>query len=204
MTMGSGAAPELPRVGDVSWLTRHWWAMVLRGVLAIIFGIMVIAWPGIALQTLVLLFGAYMLVDGVFAIAGALTHRSQYKHWWLALLEGLVGVVVGILTFIYPGITALTLLYLIAIWAIITGVFELMAAIRLREEIDNEWFLALTGIASLLFGALILLRPGTGVLAVLSLIAGYAIVFGVLMIILGLRLRTWTPTSRRGTTATTA
>jgi uncharacterized membrane protein HdeD (DUF308 family) len=100
------------------------------------------------------------------------------------------------------GITALTLLYLIAIWAIITGVFEIMAAIRLREEIDNEWFLALTGIASLLFGALILMRPGTGVLAVLGIIAGYAIVFGVLMIILGLRLRTWTPTTRRSTRAT--
>jgi uncharacterized membrane protein HdeD (DUF308 family) len=189
---------------DMKQLTRNWWALVLRGVFSVLFGLVIIAWPGIALQTLVLFFGAYMLVDGIFAIVSAVSHRLANRHWWFTLLEGLLGIIAGILTFVYPGITALTLLYIIAVWAILTGVLELMAAIRLREQIDNEWFLALAGIVSLLFGALIIARPGAGVLAVLGIIAGYAIVFGVLLIVLGLRLRNWTPraTTRTRTSAT--
>jgi uncharacterized membrane protein HdeD (DUF308 family) len=187
---------------DLRLFTRNWWALVLRGVLSVLFGLLILVWPGIALQTLVLFFGAYMLVDGIFALVSAITHRLANRHWWLTLLEGILGILAGILTFVYPGITALTLLYIIAVWAIVTGVLEVMAAIRLREKIDNEWFLALAGIVSLLFGALILIRPGAGALAVLGLIAGYSLVFGVLMIVLGLRLRNWTPRNTTRTTAT--
>jgi uncharacterized membrane protein HdeD (DUF308 family) len=176
-------------------MTKNWWSLVLRGVLSIIFGILVIVQPGIALQTLVLMLGAFMLVDGIFAIVGAVQHRSDYPHWWVAVLEGLLGIVAGIATFLFPGITAITLLYIIAFWAIATGVMEIVGAWRLRKVIENELLLGLAGLASIIFGVLVLFFPGTGALAILGLIAGYAIVFGILMIMLGLRLRNWTPRS---------
>ncbi len=186
-----------------SLMVRHWWALVLRGILAVIFGILVIAWPGIALTSLVLVVGAYFFVDGVFAVAGSLTHREHYQHWWLTLIEGIIGIIAGIVTFVYPGLTAFTLLYVIGFWAILTGIFEIAAAIRLREVIHYEWILMLTGILSLLFGLFVLFFPGAGALAILGIIAGYAILFGLMMIILGIRLRTWTPISG-GTQAPTA
>ena len=187
-----------------SMMVRHWWALVLRGVVAVIFGIVVIIWPGIALASLVLLVGAYMFVDGIFAIAGSLTHREQYKHWWLTLIEGIIGVIAGIVAFVYPGLTALTLLIVIGVWAILTGIFEIIAATRLREVVHDEWLLLISGILSILFGLFVVFFPGAGALAILGIIAAYAIIFGVLMIILGFRLRTWSPVSGGSTHAPTA
>ena len=170
-------------------LSTKWWAIVLRGFIALIFGILTFIWPRISLTALVYLFGAFALVDGLFAVISAFNAPKGYRQWWVLLLEGIFGMVAGILSFVWPGITALVLLYLIAAWAIVTGIFEIAAAIRLRKEITGEWFLALGGILSVLFGVLLFVWPSTGALAVLWLIAAYAVVFGLLLIALGFRLR---------------
>ncbi|HEY2157328.1 MAG TPA: HdeD family acid-resistance protein [Isosphaeraceae bacterium] len=170
-------------------LARNWWALTLRGVFAVIFGVIAFAWPGITLAALVILYGAYAMADGIFAIAATITGRPEGAPWWALLLEGVLGIAVGIMTFAWPGITALVLLYLIAGWAMATGVLEIAAAIRLRREVRGEWMLALSGVLSIIFGILLVINPGAGALAVIWLIGGYAIVFGSLMIALGFRLR---------------
>lgn len=172
-------------------LARNWWMLALRGVLAILFGVMAFIWPGITVAALVLLFGAYALVDGVFAVIAAMREHGGNQNRWVLLIEGVAGILAGILTFIWPGITAIVLLYLIAAWAIVTGVFEVIAAIRLRDEMTGEFWLALAGILSILFGIAIVVFPGAGALAVIWLIAAYAIVFGVMLLVLALRLRGW-------------
>jgi len=184
---------------EMNTFARNWWMFALRGVLAIIFGIMIIAWPAIALQTLVLLFGAYVLVDGIFAIVHAFSHR-EYRHWWVTLLEGIVGIIAGLLTFFMPGITALSLVLVIGAYALVTGILEIVAAIQMRHHIDHEWALAFAGIASVLFGIIVLVSPGTGALAILAMIAAYSIFFGVLMLILAFRMRSWQPDATRTTT----
>ncbi|CDM66411.1 HdeD family acid-resistance protein [Pyrinomonas methylaliphatogenes] len=170
-------------------LARNWWALALRGVLAIIFAILAVMWPGLTLIVLALLFGAYALVDGLFAILAALRAPEGYERWWVHFFEGLAGVLVGIIAFFWPGITAFALLYLIAAWAIITGVLEIAAAIRLRRYVAGEWLLALSGALSLLFGILIVLVPSAGAIGVVWIIAFYAFLFGLLLIALALRLR---------------
>jgi uncharacterized membrane protein HdeD (DUF308 family) len=172
-----------------SLLRRGWWLLLLRGLVSIAFGIVVWARPAISLAALVLLFGAYCLVDGVFAAWTAIAGDKASEYRWFLLLEGLLGIGVGIMAFIAPGITALALLFYIAIWAIATGVLEIVAAIRLRREIDNEWWLLLAGLASVAFGFILAARPGAGALALLWLIGSYAIVFGVLLLILAFKVR---------------
>jgi uncharacterized membrane protein HdeD (DUF308 family) len=170
-------------------LHRTWWVLLLRGLAAIAFGLFTWSRPGISLATLVLLFGAYTLADGILGVWTAISGRSEHESWWLMLLGGLVGIGVGLLTFSAPGLTAVVLLFYIAIWAISTGVLGIVAAIRLRKEIQGEWLLVLGGLASVLFGALLVARPGAGALAVMGLIAGYAVVFGVLLVILAFKAR---------------
>jgi uncharacterized membrane protein HdeD (DUF308 family) len=167
--------------------SRHWWAFVLRGVAAVVFGVLAFAWPGLTLAVLVLFWGAYALVDGVLALVGAV--RTQNDHRWGLAVEGVVGVGAGVVTFLYPGLTALVLVYIIAVWALITGALEIYAAYRLRRVVQNELWLVLGGIASLLFGIALLAAPGAGAIALVWLIAAYAVIFGVLMIGLGMRLR---------------
>ena len=174
---------------DVDTLSRNWWLVVLRGVLGIAFGIITFVAPAISLAALVLLFGAYAFADGVLAIATAVRRRGTTERWWILLLEGLVGIGAGLVTLFRPGITALVLLYIIAGWAVATGILELIAAVRLRKEIKHEWLLALSGIASVAFGVLIALFPGAGALALVIWIGAYAFVFGALLVALGLRLR---------------
>lgn len=169
--------------------TGSWWALLLRGIAAVAFGILAFVWPQITLTVLVFLWGAYALVDGIFAIAAGIKSYGKNKRWWILLLEGVLSAAAGVFAFVIPGITALILLILIASWAIVTGVFEIVAAIQLRKEIKGEWLLALAGVASILFGVLLFLNPGAGALAVVWLIGAYAIVFGALLIALGLRLR---------------
>ncbi|HEY3118229.1 MAG TPA: HdeD family acid-resistance protein [Chloroflexota bacterium] len=175
-------------VVDVDSLSRNWWAVSLRGLAGILFGIITFFAPGITLAALVLLFGAYAFADGVLAIVSAVRRRGA-DRWWLLLLEGLVGIAAGVLTLLWPGITALALLYLIAAWALVTGAFEIAAAIRLRKVITGEWLLALSGIFSIALGVLLVLYPGPGALAVVIWIGAYAFVFGTLLFALGLRLR---------------
>jgi uncharacterized membrane protein HdeD (DUF308 family) len=168
---------------------RHsWWTLALRGLVAVIFGLLTFILPGITLTTLVLLFGAYVLVDGVFAIAAGLKARES-KRWWVLLIEGVLGVIAGVLTFLMPGMTALFLLGLVAAWAMLTGVTEIVAAIQMRKYITNEWLLALSGVASLLFGVLLLINPGIGLLTLVWFIGAYVMVFGILLLALAFRLR---------------
>jgi uncharacterized membrane protein HdeD (DUF308 family) len=167
-------------------LARNWWALALRGLVAVLFGLLTFLLPGITLVTLVLLFGAYALVDGVFNVIAFFRVAS---HHWAFLIEGVVGIIAGILTFAWPAITAIVLLYLIAFWAIFTGVLEIVAGIRLRKAITNEWLLILMGVLSLLFGVFILFAPGAGALAIVLWIGAYALAFGVFLLALAFRLR---------------
>ena len=170
-------------------LKRHWWVPVLRGVVAIIFGIMAFAYPGLTVAVLVLLFGAWVLVDGIFRIIGAIGHRSSDPDWGWQLVIGILGIIIGLLTFHAPAITALALVIYIAAWALMIGATEIVAAIKLRHEIKGEWFLILMGVVSILFAIMLLWNPLPGALALVWLIGSYAIVFGVLGIIFGFRLR---------------
>jgi uncharacterized membrane protein HdeD (DUF308 family) len=167
-------------------LSANWWALALRGFAALVFGLLTFFVPGITLVTLVLLFGAYSLVDGVFNFIAFFRVAS---HHWALLIEGAAGIIAGILTFAWPAITTIVLLYLIAFWAIFTGIFEIIAGIRLRKAIANEWLLLVVGVLSCLFGLLILFAPGAGALALVLWIGAYALVFGIFLLALAFRLR---------------
>jgi uncharacterized membrane protein HdeD (DUF308 family) len=169
--------------------SRNWWMFAVRGVVAIIFGVVAFARPEQALQALVLVFGAYALVDGIFAMFAGIAARGYFERWWAVLLEGLAGVVIGLLTFFWPNITALVLVYFIAAWALITGIFEIVAAIQLRRVITGEWMLILSGLLSMLFGVLLFVFPAAGAVSMVWLIGIYAITFGITLIILAFRLR---------------
>ncbi len=169
-------------------LAKNWWLLLLRGIAAIIFGVLAFAWPGVTLLTLILFYGAFALVDGVLAIIAAITGGAPGSRWWLAIV-GLLGIAAGLLTFLMPGLSALVLLFFIAGWAIATGVFQIMGAIQLRKEIDNEWFLILGGIISVLFGIGVMLAPGAGALALVWVIGAYALIIGVLLVALAFRLK---------------
>jgi uncharacterized membrane protein HdeD (DUF308 family) len=163
--------------------------ILLRGILAILFGIAAFIWPGLTIEVLVLLFGAYALLDGIFAVIVGIQQYGETKRWWAVLLEGIAGIVLGVLTLFWPGTTATVLLAFIAAWAIVTGVFEIAAAVWLRKVIEGEWTLILAGAVSVLFGVLLVLQPTAGAVAIIWLIGAYAIVFGVLLSILALQLR---------------
>jgi len=139
---------------------------------------------------LIILFGSYALVDGIFAVIGGIASRGENQRWWVGLLRGIAGIILGLLAFFYPGTTALALLYLIAAWALVTGIFEIVAGILLRRIITGEWLTILGGIASVIFGLLLIFFPGAGALSLIWLIGAYAIVLGVLLIVLAFRLRT--------------
>jgi uncharacterized membrane protein HdeD (DUF308 family) len=170
-------------------LSRAWWVFLIRGVLSILFGMLTYFRPGVTLAALVLLFGAFAMADGVLSVLAAISGRKELEHWWLVLLQGLVGIGVGVLTVVHPEVTAIALLFYIAVWAIARGVLEIAAAIRLRKEIEGEWSLVLAGIASVLFGVLLLAQPGAGALAVLWLIGAYAMLFGIVLIVLAFKAR---------------
>jgi uncharacterized membrane protein HdeD (DUF308 family) len=170
-------------------LGRNWGWIVLRGVAAVLFGVLAFVLPGITLAVLVIVWGAYALADGILSLIAAYRVRDQGKPFWSLVMVGLLGIAAGIVTFIWPGMTALLLLIFIAAWAIVMGIFQIIAAIRLRKEIQNEWLLGLSGVLSVLFGIIMFVQPGAGAIAVIWVIAAYAIVFGVLLIWLGLRLK---------------
>ena len=168
----------------------HWWALALRGAIAILFGLAALLRPEIALEALILLFGAYALVDGVFATVGIFGGTRGGTPRWLLLIEGIAGILAGLIAFVLPGLTALLLLYLIAAWAIITGIFEIATAIRLRREIRGEWALILGGALSVLFGViLIVVSPFAAILSLVWLIGVYAVAFGILMLITAFQVR---------------
>lgn len=176
---------------DVKTLAHNWWAVLLRGIVGIIFGVVTFFAPGISLGALVLVFGAYALADGILAIISAIRIRSENQRWWVLVVEGLVGIAAGVLTFLWPGITVLALIYVIAVRALMTGGLEIGAAIRLRKVITHEWLLVLAGIASIALGVTLALFPGPGALTLVLWIGAYALVFGALMIGFAFRLRSW-------------
>ena len=174
----------------LSLISRDWWVFALRGVAAILFGVLAFASPGITLATLVLLFGAYAFVDGVsLLIALARGDSGARRHAWAVGIMGVLGIVASIVTFVWPGVTALSLLYLVAIWAITMGVFQVVAAIALRREIDGEFWMGLGGVLSVAFGILLIASPGTGLLTLVWLVGFWAIVFGASSLGLAFRLR---------------
>lgn len=176
--------------GVLPVLARNWWALALRGLAAIIFGVLAFAWPGITLFVLVLFFGAYLFVDGIFAIVAAVRAAGEENRWWLLLIQGILGVLAGLIAFFWPGLTALALLYLIAAWAIVTGILAIVGAIRLRREIEREWALGLSGLLSVIFGVLLIVLPApAGLLSLVWLVGVYAIAMGVLLLIVAFRVR---------------
>lgn len=170
-------------------MARCWWMILLRGLCSIAFGLMAFAWPGITLISLAILYGFFALMDGAAAVSAGFAARHERGAWWGMVLVGLLGLAAGFVALLWPGITAVVLLVMIAVWAIARGVFEIIAAIALRKVLQNEWALVFAGALSILFGTLLLLRPAAGALAVVWLIASFAIAFGVLSVILALRLR---------------
>ena len=170
-------------------LAKCWWLLLLRGIAAIIFGVLAFIWPGLTLVTLVLLYGAFALVDGVLSLIAAFSGSAKPVPTWWLIVVGLLGIAAGIVTFLWPGITAILLIYFIGAWALVHGIFEIIGAIQLRKEIDNEWMLILGGVLSVVFGAIVLIAPGAGALALIWVIASYSIVFGITFVALALRLR---------------
>lgn len=170
-------------------LSRYWWMTLLRGLFWILFGIILFARPGISLLSLTLALGVILFIDGVIEVTNALSGRKENDDWWVLLLVGLAGIGVGLLTFYNPQATALAVVFYVAIWAIATGLLEIVAAVRLRRQIEGEMWLGLAGIASVVFGVLLVARPGAGALTILWLIGAYAIAFGVMLVLLAFRVR---------------
>ena len=170
-------------------LANHWWVILLRGIVGIIFAVLAFALPGATLLSLVFVYGAYAIFDGAFALSMTYLAARQQRRWWPYLLEGLAGLGAGLVAFAVPGITALVLLYLIAAWAIVTGAVEIIAAIDLRKQMPNEWLLGLSGALSILFGILVAVQPDAGALAVVWTIGLYALLYGVTLVVLAFRVR---------------
>jgi uncharacterized membrane protein HdeD (DUF308 family) len=170
------------------FLRGHWWVFVLRGLAAIAFGAIAILWPGLSLATLVLLFGAFALVEGSFALVGAIAHREA--RWGWHVVDGVAGIAIGVMTFVWTIDTAIVLLYFIGAWAIVSGGFRIVHALRVRHMPEPAWLIGIGGIASVLFGAWVIIAPGAGALALIWLIGTYAIFVGVLFVIAGIRVRT--------------
>jgi uncharacterized membrane protein HdeD (DUF308 family) len=170
-------------------LSRYWWVLVVRGAIAIALGVFAFVWPLATIAALVLVFGATALVDGSFAVVASIAGHRLTPYWWVLLLQGLLGIGVGILTLFNPAITAVALLLYIAVWAIGLGVLQIVAAVRLRHDITGEWWLALAGIAGIAFGVLLIRNPAQGALAVLWLIGSFALAWGVLLMLGGFDVR---------------
>jgi uncharacterized membrane protein HdeD (DUF308 family) len=170
-------------------IARWWWTFIIRGLVAVAFGVLAFLAPTWGTAVLVALFGAWALVDGVTGLVGGIRSRGRDRSWWLSILEGIVGIIAGVFAFLFPVAAAGALILIIAAWAIVTGAFEIMAAIRLREQIKGEFWLGLAGVASILYGVVIFLFPAAGALSIVWLIGSFAIAFGVFLLILGWRLR---------------
>ena len=174
---------------DIDAIAKRWWMLVVRGIAAMAFGVLAIAWPNSSLLALVLVWSAYALIDGVISVALAVRAGRARRRWGWLLFDGLVGIAAAVLTVLWPQITAVALLMLIAAWAVITGIAKIVAAIELRRVIRGEWILGLSGLVSIVFGVLMMIFPGASALAVVTIIGVYAIAFGALLTVLGFRIR---------------
>jgi uncharacterized membrane protein HdeD (DUF308 family) len=170
-------------------MTKYWWVPVVRGICGVTFGVSAFVYPIIGLNVLIVFFGAWALVDGILSVAGAIGERKTSSDWVFGLVGGLLGITVGILTFIAPAISALALVFYIAAWALVRGALEIVLAIKIRREVKGEWILVVSGIASMIFAVLLLWNPAGGALALLWLIASFAIVLGILGVMFGFHIR---------------
>ena len=181
--------PTRTNYPGVLTLVSNWKMMTARGVFSIIFGLLALAWPVATLFSIAILFGAYALVDGIFALSTAFRRAREHSTWGLAILEGIIGIAAGVVTLFYPALTFFILLYTIAVWAIATGLLEIYAGIRLRADMGTAALLVIMGLVSLALGGLVIFRPIAGGVAVVAMISAYALIFGVAATVLGLRLR---------------
>ena len=170
-------------------LTRNWWLVALRGLLAILFGVAAFVWPGLTWLVLILMFGMYAIVDGIFAMVSGMFQSRYSPRWWVFLVEGFISLMAGVIVLAQPGLAGLALVFVIAVWAVLTGLLEVIAAIRLRREIRDEWMLGFGGFLSIMLGLLMLFRPGAGGLVITLMVGAYALIFGILMAALSFRLR---------------
>lgn len=175
--------------GMLGLISKYWWVMLLRGVFAIVFGIVAIVWPGLTLLGLIWLFGAYAIGDGAVEVWSGIQNRNRHDRWWVEILIGLAGIVAGVLVIAWPGLSTLALMYLIAAWMVVMGVFQIVYAIRVRREISNEVWIILSGILSVVLGLYFLAFPGDGAISLVWLIGIYAVFFGVLLVIFAFRAR---------------
>ena len=189
MSASHDMGPAALRSAGLPALARNWWVFLIRGLVAVAFGLLGLFYPAATLVAFVLVYGTFALVDGVFAIISAARGKEGMgSRWWLALV-GVLGIVAGLATYFWPGITALALLMVIGVWALIYGLFEIIGAIRLRKEIDNEWLLLMHGVLAVLFGVLVLARPGAGALALIWLIASFALASGIVLVVFAFALK---------------
>jgi uncharacterized membrane protein HdeD (DUF308 family) len=163
--------------------------LLVRGIVGVVIGIVAFAWPGVTIAALVVIFGAYAIIDGLTNLMLGLTGRARHGRAWVHALQGIVGIAAGVMTFVWPAVTALVLILFIASWAIVTGIIEVAAAIKLRKEISGEWLLALSGILSIAFGVLVIAFPFAGAVGISWVLGTYAMIGGVILIALGVKLR---------------
>ncbi|MEN5147007.1 HdeD family acid-resistance protein [Brevundimonas diminuta] len=183
----SNAAPSVE--GFIkSALHRSWWLLLLRGVAAVAFGVLTFIWPQISLLTLIMVYGIYAFGDGILALVAAIRGGGMVPRWWLAL-AGVISILTAIVVFAWPDLTALVLVYMIGFWSILRGALEIIGAIRLRNEISNEWSLGAAGLLSVIFGLILVFMPGAGAIGLLWLIATWAVLFGLLLIWVAFRLK---------------
>jgi len=167
------------------------WQLTIRGLALILFGIMALIWPNLTVAVLAILFGVYALVDGVVAVVGAILNRKTSPNWTLLLIVGLISIIAGIFAISNPGVTSLALLYIIAVWALLIGLVSILTAVRLRREIEGEWVMIAAGVLSIVFGIALIVAPGAGAVALVWLIGAYAIILGILDMLLAARARRW-------------
>jgi uncharacterized membrane protein HdeD (DUF308 family) len=190
-------APERAALINAHALAERWWTVALRGVAALIFGVLMLIRPGTGVFALVLLFGAYSLVDGAFSLVMAVRGARRGRRWGSLVFAGIAGIAAGLVAFLWPGITVLAFMLLIAAWAIVIGGAEIAAAIRLRKQIRGEWLLGLSGALSIALGISLFLFPAAGALTLAIWIGAWALVLGALLIGLGFKLRAWHRTPER-------
>jgi uncharacterized membrane protein HdeD (DUF308 family) len=173
----------------LDFFARNWWVLLLRGIAAIVFGLAAFVWPGLTLAVLVIMFGAYIFVDGVFGTIDAIRYRKDMDNWWFWLLDGILGILAGAVMLLMPGVSAFVLLVFVAAWAILGGAIRIFAAIQLRKQISGEWILIASGLLSIAFGVAIVALPHAGLVSIAWIIGFWALAFGVLFVLLAFRLR---------------
>ncbi|WP_323716649.1 HdeD family acid-resistance protein [Paracoccus aminovorans] len=173
----------------VRTMSDNWWVLLLRGIAAVVFGLIALAMPGLTLLVLLITFGVYAVFDGILAIVTGFRRKAQDEQWWAWALDGLLSVLIGLMALFWPAATAVAFVLWMAAWAIVAGIFRIIAAIRLRREIEGEWALGLSGLLLALWGILLVLLPAAGLLGFAWMIGTLAVLIGIVLIVLAFRLR---------------